>query len=146
MSILFKTHAGEIKKISERSFQRIFNVHYCSRLIAPRELSPTPLTQIPALTYIQKIDDSVGYGLFAFKDIRALEIIGEYTGVLSTSWDEGPSDQSDFNPYLLKYPVDFLCAIDAQKSGNETRFINHSSKKANCERRYQQEENVFRVI
>ena len=146
MPILFKSHSGKIKKISKNTFRRIFNVRYASRPIAPQELRPRSLILITAITYIQKIDHSIGYGLFAFKDIAAHEIIGEYTGVLSSNLEECPDQKSNFNPYLLKYPFDSPFAIDAQKAGNETRFINHSFKNPNCERRYWQEGNILRVV
>jgi len=72
---------------------------------------------------IQWIDSKFGYGVFAINDLPPFTFIGEYTGeVRKRKW----ADKK--NNYCFDYSVGektpFL--IDAEKSGNITRFINHS--------------------
>ena len=77
---------------------------------------------------IQKIDDEIGYGVFANQRIAPCSYIGEYTGIIQerkpielknelyclrlTTWDMGRRN---------------FC-INAANRGNFTRFINHSAK------------------
>ena len=78
---------------------------------------------------IRRIDDLVGYGVFAEAVIRAKDVIGEYTGVLRKI---RPEDAG--NHYLAETPAygrydGFV--IDGQTEGNITRFINHSHETPN---------------
>lgn len=78
-----------------------------------------------AKVYIAKVNDFVGYGLFAMEDLRAGELLGEYTG-LARLWRN-----SDFtNPYVFNYVEGAI--VDASKRGNFTRFINHANQLANA--------------
>lgn len=76
--------------------------------------------------YVRWIDDELGYGLFAGKDLPSGAFVGEYTGIVRRlfRWN------SDSNAYCLHYPTRFWSlkyyAIDALNEGNLTRFINHS--------------------
>ncbi len=72
---------------------------------------------------IQWIDSKMGYGVFATKDLPPFTYVGEYTGeVRKRKWADNQ------NYYCYDYAIGekspFL--IDAEKSGNLTRFINHS--------------------
>ncbi|MFT4551891.1 MAG: hypothetical protein ACI9S8_000512 [Chlamydiales bacterium] len=75
---------------------------------------------------IQWIDDTLGYGLFAEKDIKAWEYIGEYTGVVR----KRNLIFRNVNDYCFSYPTSVLNfrknTIDAQDKGNELRYANHS--------------------
>jgi hypothetical protein len=76
-----------------------------------------------------KIDEVVGYGVFADRLIRAGDVIGEYTGLLRKF---RPEDMT--NHYLASTPAygrydGFI--IDGQDQGNITRFINHSHRSDN---------------
>lgn len=76
---------------------------------------------------VKYIDSEVGYGVFAEKKIPACSFIGEYTGVIL---QKKPS-QLKKKIHCLRYTTwegkkNFV--IDAEKKGNFTRFINHSSK------------------
>lgn len=71
---------------------------------------------------IKLIDDenhicSGQYGLFAFNKIQKFDVLGEYTGVISTN---GGRYVAGFKN--LEYTNNF--GVDAQESGNELRFIN----------------------
>lgn len=75
--------------------------------------------------YVRYIDPSIGYGVFANRDIPALTYIGEYTGVVTLR----KKKRTRLNDYVFGYmtgPKDSPFIIDAQKRGNFTRFINHS--------------------
>ncbi len=75
---------------------------------------------------IRFINEIIGYGVFAEKEILANTYIGEYTGDLRkrTFWEDKK------NKYLFEYYLGELMTskylIDAQERGNHTRFINHS--------------------
>jgi hypothetical protein len=78
-------------------------------------------------TVIRWIDEEIGYGLFAGKDILEGEYIAEYTGEVR----EIDLLHKDLNSYCFHYPTRWWAknytVIDALRQGNETRFINHSS-------------------
>ena len=128
------TKDGLVKIISPRSFRRAFGVAYL------------PGLKWRAPTYIAKVSEEVGYGLFACRRLRPGKIIGEYTGHLSRDWFAVIKKPSDMNPYLLKFPFKSTYAIDARKGGNETRFINHSSRHKNVRRACILHEGMPRVI
>ena len=75
---------------------------------------------------IRWIDETIGYGLFAEKDIAAWEYIGEYTGLVRRL---NPIF-GNINEYCFGYPTSALSfrkhVIDALNHGNEIRYINHS--------------------
>ena len=68
------------------------------------------------------------YGLFATKDWNKFVIIGEYTGEIIDSYND--------SEYLVAFTnISISICIDAEKHGNECRFINHYKniiKKPNC--------------
>lgn len=69
----------------------------------------------------------IGYAVYAAEDIGTHKFIGEYTGVVRKR-----SFSMIFkNQYCVEYPVGFdtlrRYVIDAQDTGNFTRFINHNS-------------------
>jgi hypothetical protein len=75
---------------------------------------------------IRWIDETIGYGLFAEKDIQAWEFIGEYTGLIRKL----NLIFGNINEYCFGYPTSAMSfrkhVIDAQNKGNEIRYINHS--------------------
>lgn len=86
--------------------------------------------------YIKWVNRTVQYGVFAESAIKRGEMIAEYTGVLSR--DNVDND----NPYVWDYPTytyesvpgktrrkKIKYCIDAEKSGNYARFINHTHRK-----------------
>jgi uncharacterized protein len=81
---------------------------------------------------IRWIDPLIGYGVFATKEIKAWQLIGEYTGIIRKQ----PCFFKNINDYCFSYPTSTIFlrkhSIDALNSGNETRYINHSDE-PNCE-------------
>lgn len=81
---------------------------------------------------IRWIDDTLGYGLFAEKEIKAWEFVGEYAGVLRRRYPIF----GNINDYCFLYPTHVFYMgkhmIDGQDKGNEIRYANHSDD-PNCE-------------
>ena len=83
--------------------------------------------------YIRKIDDKIGYGVFAAERIVKNGFIGEYTGVVQVAGEDSGEElaeggyESDFTWYYLD-EVDGLpeLEISGRFEGNEMRYINHS--------------------
>ncbi len=107
------------KSISELHWIQEANLKY-SELIKQRSR--------PKL-YLQFISEEVGYGVFADEDIDEGQFIQEYTGLVLGNRDLGKNDRfkSDYLLHLCGRDYNQL-TIDAEKSGNFTRFINHSYK------------------
>lgn len=70
------------------------------------------------------IDEKIGYGAFAEREIPPLTYIAEYTGVVLGE----EACLSRDNRYFCRYPIpgDSLYFVDAREHGNISRFINHS--------------------
>jgi hypothetical protein len=85
-----------------------------------------------APVYIRRIDETIGYGVFAARDIRQGDFIGEYTGVVQISgkhtrcFKADKGHESDYSWYYLdtleKAPS---LEINGRLEGNEMRFVNH---------------------
>jgi hypothetical protein len=81
---------------------------------------------------IRKIDDSIGYGVFAVRDIKTRQFIGEYAGVVQPENDATGGElyaggyESDYSWYYLD-EVDGAptLEINGRREGNEMRFVNH---------------------
>ncbi len=86
--------------------------------------------------YIKWVNKTVEYGVFAEADLKLGDMVAEYTGVLC--YDSANND----NPYVWDYPTfryetvpgkvrrkKIKYCIDAEKSGNYARFINHTHRK-----------------
>lgn len=76
---------------------------------------------------IREVNRDVGFGVFADKKIAACTFVGEYTGVIV----QKKTSQLKKKFYCLRYTTwdgknQFV--IDAERKGNFTRFINHSSE------------------
>jgi hypothetical protein len=75
--------------------------------------------------YLAKVNDEVGYGVFAGTDLEPGDWVGEYIGLAR---HRGKADKG--NKYLYKYAL--FSAIDARDLGNYTRWINHSKLHPNA--------------
>lgn len=80
--------------------------------------------QIKVRLAVRKFDYEIGYGLFAEERIKRGTFLGIVTG------DIIPFSMQEDNEYLFCFVFPSLgyegLFIDARKSGNHTRFINHS--------------------
>lgn len=140
-----KKDSSRIVELDLRGFESFFSVQYLQHLVLetrPKRLPLLyrfgPLKKDAVLLYekhqdkildgfvascsIRWLDQRIGYGLFAEKNFREGDFIGEYCGVLKK--------HNDKNEYCLLYPRAFpffeTLMIDAKEKGNEMRFINHS--------------------
>ncbi len=75
---------------------------------------------------IRWIDETLGYGLFNEKYLKAEDFIGEYVGEIRIINKTDPK----LNGYCVHYPTKWFSkeytVIDAKNYGNELRFVNHS--------------------
>jgi len=77
---------------------------------------------------IRFVDEKLGHGVFAEQRIQSCGFVGEYTGEVQERKTKHLKDKI----YCLRYTVwemggrNFV--IDAERKGNFTRFINHSSQ------------------
>ncbi|MGM0440144.1 MAG: SET domain-containing protein-lysine N-methyltransferase [Chlamydiota bacterium] len=95
---------------------------------------------------IRWVNDQVGYGVFAEKNLKKHQYVSEYTGKVCRRqrflWP-------NLNAYCFSYPAKFWSwrsyMIDSKDKGNETRFINHSDS-PNLEPLYALYNNVVHII
>ncbi len=85
-----------------------------------------------SLTYIKKVNDQIGYGLFSAEPLKADDLIGEYTGVVQEAFHFDPEDKetSAKTEYAWDYPDEIPglppLEINARYAGGVLRFVNHS--------------------
>lgn len=75
-----------------------------------------------AIRYINK---TIGYGVFAKKDIAPYSILNHYTGLIRLDKTIDPENDSTFT--FSDFPK---YAIEALSQGNWTRFMNHGKERA----------------
>lgn len=94
---------------------------------------------------IRWVDETIGYGLFAEKEIFVGDFIGEYTGVVR----KRNLIFKNFNEYCFAYPGSIFNLrkhmIDAQTKGNELRYANHGES-PNAESMGVVFDNIFHII
>lgn len=73
--------------------------------------------------YIKRVNEKVGYGLFARQDIPKGYLLGEYAGMVRYA-----SFIPSSNPFLFSYsfPEFRRTCVDAKFFANPLRFVNHS--------------------
>jgi uncharacterized protein len=80
----------------------------------------------PFKLVVKKVNDVIGFGVFANEDIPPFKFIGEYSGVVRKRKKRILKN----NDYCLRYSIEDFSEkkyiIDAMEYGNYTRFINHS--------------------
>lgn len=110
----YKTNEAEFKALSRKYGEHIDNC-------------------LKAPLHIQKVDDIIGYGVFADEDINKDDFIGEYAGVVQIADKLGDCKEalSGFETDYTWYYLDEIeggpaLEINGRLEGNETRFINHS--------------------
>jgi hypothetical protein len=83
------------------------------------------LSQLLPPVCLRWINSNAGWGVFAERDLKPLEFIGEYTGIVRKR-----KKADEKNAYCFEYPVAkeeiTSYVIDAERGGNITRFLNHS--------------------
>lgn len=83
--------------------------------------------QLTPSVIVRFVDDEVGFGVFASQRIPACAFVGEYTGVVQERKKQHLKDKY----YCIRYPTWVMgkrhFVIDAERKGNFTRFINHST-------------------
>jgi hypothetical protein len=90
-------------------------------------LNPPKAQILPPSLSLRWIDDKVGWGVFAERDIQALEFIAEYSGLVRKR-----TKHDCKNAYCFEYPIKLgepsAYVIDAQDMGGISRYINHSEE------------------
>jgi hypothetical protein len=88
-----------------------------------------------APVYIKKVDEELGYGVFAADEIKRNAFVGEYTGVVQIPHNDSGQEmedggyESDFSWYYLDtIPGGPELEINGRLEGNEMRFVNHSDQ------------------
>ena len=82
--------------------------------------------------YIQKINEQIGFGLFAADFLKADDLIGEYTGIVQEAYNLDISDKETAikTEYAWDYPDNIPglppLEINARYAGGILRFVNHS--------------------
>jgi uncharacterized protein len=82
-------------------------------------------TGIPPVS-LRWIDDEIGWGVFAERDLQKTEFIAKYSGIVRKRVRRDAK-----NAYCFEYPLEIgepsPYVIDAQDIGGISRYINHSS-------------------
>lgn len=153
---------SSIKEYSTQEFEALFGIGYlfnlsfaskkiydavqklCTQAIRNKEVNPRAermgvyyRREVKAGTVgdvcIQWVNERVGYGLFAAADIEEGGFIGQYVGIVRRC----SRLFGNVNEYCFRYPLKrfslFVYTIDANRNGNETRFINHNRENPNCD-------------
>lgn len=83
---------------------------------------------VPDVT-IAWIDERIGYGVIANRDFPRYAFLGEYTGlVCKQRWVKKIKNNYCFDYTFVSGSFNSPYLIDAERQGNHTRFINHSSR------------------
>ena len=77
--------------------------------------------------HLRYVNEQVGYGVMIEKDLKKGSFVGQYAGIVCPNAIE--SNYSWFYPTMVQLLSDktMLTQLDAQHTGNFSRFINHSS-------------------
>ena len=90
------------------------------------------INHFKAPVYIKRVNDQIGYGLFAAEYLKADALIGEYTGIVQEAHDLDITDieTSLKTEYAWDYPDEIPgfppLEINARYAGGVLRFVNHS--------------------
>ena len=113
ISKYYKDNSEEFLYLEEKYGEKLINKNY-------------------APVYIKKIDENMGYALFAAGPLKADSLIGEYTGIVQEAHDLDISDKKTAlkTEYAWDYPDDIPglppLEINARYAGGALRFVNHS--------------------
>lgn len=76
---------------------------------------------------IRWIDESIGWGVFANRPFKPMDLIGEYTGKLRQRC-RGDTKNAYCFEYFITETIPTKYTIDARDQGGISRFINHSKQ------------------
>ncbi|MDD5456824.1 MAG: SET domain-containing protein-lysine N-methyltransferase [Candidatus Margulisbacteria bacterium] len=118
---------GETFPLKSKHFlaQKFYQIQELDSIHTLKHVTFLTMEEILEELYIAKINQDIGFGIFASVKIPGNTCIGEYTGFLKNTKTDMPANAD----YIMKYGKTLLHApicIDAYKAGNHTRFINHS--------------------
>lgn len=95
---------------------------------------------------VQHIDDTLGYGVIAHDYLTAGDFIGEYLGEINLRHVFSPMrDTTYIMDYPIPMPPGYRWSVDARRTGNFTRFINHDDN-ANCHMAVAYDGFIFRLL
>ncbi|GLE11559.1 hypothetical protein PINS_up024034 [Pythium insidiosum] len=129
-----QTHAVDGAGIHEVLLRRTMEQRVAHRTTSHENIDL--MTNRRRLTRIRR-SNVHGWGVFAAQPIRLGELISEYSGEL-ISQDEAERRGAAYDRKSVSYLFDLNedAVVDAIRSGNKSRLINHaSSQQANCEAR-----------
>ena len=118
LSSKIRSQIEGLYKKGHLSVQQIwFGSYYKSEILHP---------QIPDIV-LKFINPELGWGVFADRDFKKMEMICQYSGILRKSKKEDKTNAYCFE-YTLANGIKTPFTIDAQECGGISRFINHSQK------------------
>ncbi len=94
---------------------------------------------------IKSVNEIIGYGVFALKNLKKGDFIGEYTGILRKRKKRKDQKNSYCFEYFIGEYKKTPYTIDAKRQGNFTRFMNHKEK-GNCDSFLIFHEGIMKVI
>lgn len=115
---------GDLRHVSKKSVMaKILDQFHAGKMHLPRVV-------------IVRVNELVGNGLVAGQYIAPGTIIGEYSGTIVKVAPKATNEHMD-NTYFAPYspdevPGSEMFVIDAKRTGNPTRFINHSDNNSNA--------------
>lgn len=132
-----KNEFSKIWKKNRRNFTYDFRSKEVKGYINCIELMNDQATdQYARNVEIKFVDDHMGDGLFALKEFKKNEVVGQYSGRISLLpssdlREDGNVTGRDVMEYVFEFPDTPFCAygVDAATDGNFTRFINHATGK-----------------
>jgi len=122
---------SEIIKIDLRT-SNYYKDNYDEFIYLGKKYGEKLINHLKPPVYIKKVNDQIGYGLFAAEPLKADDLIGEYTGIVQEAYDLDISNKetSAKTEYAWDYPDDIPglppLEINARYAGGVLRFVNHS--------------------
>jgi len=116
--------SGDLRYVSKKSLiNKILGQFHAGKIHLPKVV-------------IVRVNELVGNGLVAGQYIKRGTIIGEYSGAILKVIPMATNERVDntyFAPYSIEeVPGSEMFVMDAKRSGNPTRFINHSGDNSNA--------------
>lgn len=130
LAYLKQLHINDSLEVIPTDFADGSAAYKKSMLALAKKIGPALKNHETAPVYLQWISRSIGYGVFAKKKIPQ-GFIGEYTGLIVPATKDLSTNRFIFTfPGICRNKATkqtVECFIDAGRSGNYTRFVNHSN-------------------